>query len=113
MKTLVGFWGYLEGNSLNINRGDTLIRMFEYQAVLKATEINSVNATAIFTNCCCLVYLTPCSWLLQIEAHRTNQNVGDAISSLILGCKGSPNTAVFGLPLHPRIYLQDSGDEQT
>jgi hypothetical protein len=23
------------------------------------------------------------------------------------------NTAVFGLPLYPRIYLQHSGDEQT
>jgi hypothetical protein len=66
MKTLVGFWGYLEGKSLNINRGDTLIRMFEYQAVLKATETKSVKVAGIFPNCCCLVYLTSYDQLFSV-----------------------------------------------
>jgi hypothetical protein len=82
MKTPVGFWEYLEGTSLNINRGDTLIRMSLCRTFLRTIETKSVEATRIFPICCCLAYSTPYRRLLQREAHRTDQNVCVATSNL-------------------------------
>ena len=47
MNTLLRFWGYLEGISLNVIWGDTLIRMSEYRTVLKTTEQTQRILTAV------------------------------------------------------------------
>jgi len=57
MRTPVRFWGYLEGNSLNINEGDILIRMSEYRTFLKAIETKSAEAVLIYPNSCFLYIL--------------------------------------------------------
>jgi hypothetical protein len=51
MKTPKLFWGYMEGKSLNINRDDILIRIFEYRTVLKTLETKLAEAIRTFTDC--------------------------------------------------------------